>query len=117
MNSKNYIEEKDVYRACIILSVIGLGIIHISHSYLEPTEAEIQEIDETWIGETVELSGEIEKSGGTENVEFYDMRDGTGEIQLVDFDDKNLSNSTSIVGNVDVHQGSLQVVVESRHES
>lgn len=106
------ITEKDIYRACIILSIIGLGVIHISHSYIQPDEVSIDQIDETWMGNTVKVEGEITSHTETQNAAFLEISDSTGSINLVDFEKRNITGRSSITGNVDIYQGDLQLVVK-----
>lgn len=104
--------ENDIYKACIVLSIIGLGIIHVSHSYLEIQEADITEIDRTWMGNTVQVEGEVSSYTETENAAFFEIEDSTGKIDIVDFENRNISNQASVSGHVDVYQGNLQIVAE-----
>ena len=106
------ITEKDIYRACIILSITGLGIIHVSHSYLEYQEVNVEEIDRTWIGNSVRIEGEIISRTEVDGAKFMELRDETDTINIVDFEMRNVTEQASISGYVDVYQGDLQIVAE-----
>jgi RecJ-like exonuclease len=106
------ITEKDIYRACIVLSIIGLGIIHVSHSYLEYQEVKVEEIDRTWLGNSVRVEGEIVSRTEVDGAKFMELRDSTDTISIVDFEMRNATSQASISGYVDVYQGDLQIVAE-----
>ena len=106
------ITEKDIYRACIVLSIVGLGIIHVSHSYLEYQEVKVEEIDRTWLGNSVRVEGEIVSRTEVNGAKFMELRDSTDTVNIVDFEMRNTSDQASISGYVDVYQGDLQIVAE-----
>ena len=108
----NTITEKDIYRACIVLSIIGLGIIHVSHSYLEYQEVSVEEIDRAWISNSVKVEGEIISRTEVDGAKFMELRDNTGKINIVDFEMRNVTEQASISGYVDVYKGDLQIVAE-----
>jgi RecJ-like exonuclease len=106
---KKNITEKDVYRACLILSIIGLGMIHLSLSYIEAEEVDIGEIEHSWISKSVNISGNVTSHTKLKNIAFIQLKDSTGKIEVVDFETRNISDQISVKGAVSVHQGGLQV--------
>ncbi len=106
------ITEKKVYRACIVLSIIGLGIIHLSHSYIQPDEVKIDRIDETWMGNTVKISGNVENYVKTENAAFFTLENSSNTISVTDFESRNISDQATVTGRVDIYQGDLQIVAK-----
>lgn len=106
------IEEKNIYQACIILSIIGLGVIHVSHSYITPDRVEIEKIDETWIGNTVQISGNVRNYAQTENAAFFTVVNSSDSISIADFESRNVSGRATVTGYVDVYQGDLQIVAQ-----
>ena len=113
MISGHQITESDIYKACIVLSVIGLSIIHISQSYMTAEKVNIEEIDETWLGKTVKINGTIKPEFKTENAAFYTVKDSTGSIDLADFENQSIPRQGRVTGYVDVYQGDLQVIVKN----
>jgi len=106
------ITESDIYKACIVLSVVGLATIHISQSYMTPEKASIDEIDETWLGKTVKINGTIENDFNTEGASFYSLKDSTGSINLVDFNNRTIPEKGSVTGHIDIYQGDIQIVLD-----
>jgi len=106
------ITQKDIYRACIVLSIVGLGIIHVSHSYLEYQEVKVEEIDRTWLGNSVRVEGEIVSRTEVDGAKFMELKDSTDTVNIVDFEMRNVTSQASISGYVDVYQGDLQIVAE-----
>lgn len=107
------VTETDIYRACIILSIIGLGLIHLSQMYMEPEKVSIDEIDETWIGRTVEITGSINVESKTGSAAFLNIQDSTGSIPAVDFEDREYPDQASATGYIDMYEGRLQIVIEN----
>lgn len=106
------ISESDIYRLCGILAIIGLGIIYLSQSYLEPQKTEIGDIDETLIGNSVAVNGSINSVSRTDNAVFAEIEDSTGSIQIVDFEAREMPDKAYLSGYVDVYEGDVQIVVE-----
>jgi len=112
MIPEKQITESDIYKACIVLSFIGLATIHISQSYMTPQKANVNQIDETWLGKTVKINGTIETDFNTESASFYTLKDSTGSINLVDFDNRTLPDEGSVTGHIDIYQGNIQIVLD-----
>ncbi|MFO7793479.1 MAG: hypothetical protein R6V35_00695 [Candidatus Nanohaloarchaea archaeon] len=106
------IREKDIYRACIVLSIIGLGVIHISHSYIQPDKVGIDQIDETWMGNTVQISGNVRDHFQTGNAAFFTLENSSHTISVADFESRNISDQVTVTGHVDIYQGDLQIVAQ-----
>lgn len=111
---KRSITESDILKACIILSIIGLGIIHISQSFIQPDKVEIDEIDETWIGNSVSINGTISSVYSSNETVFLTVEDDSGSITVVDFDRGNYSRGSEIEakGYVEVYQSELEIVAD-----
>lgn len=106
------ITESQIRNLCVLLAVVGLGTIHVSHSYIQPDEINVEEIDETMLGDTVKLEAEVVESNEAENAKFLTLDDGTGTIDAVDFDMRDIPSQASFIGRIDVYQGNLQLVME-----
>jgi RecJ-like exonuclease len=105
------ITETDIYRACIILSLIGLAIIHLSQSYMQPENVEIKEIDETWIGNTVKVNASTSSYTQASEAAFFQLQDSTGSIQAVDFENRSIPSQAEFTGYIDIYESNLQIVV------
>ena len=103
-----------VRRAALILSIIGLGLIHVAHSYIEPQETAVGDIEKAWIGNSVEVSGKVSEFERRSSVSVITVDDGTGSIKAVDFSGENFTEGKKIEvrGYVEVYHGQLELVAE-----
>jgi RecJ-like exonuclease len=114
---KPEITENEIYRACIILSMIGLGIIHLSQAYIQPENVEIREIDETWVGKTVTVNASTNSYSEASEATFFSLKDSTGSIQAVDFENQSIPSSGEFTGYVDIYESNLQLVISNTNNS
>lgn len=105
------ITKTDIYRTCIILSLIGLALIHLSQSYMQPDRTEISEIDETWIGNTVTVNASTSSYSEASEASFFQLQDSTDSIQAVDFENRSIPSQAEFTGYIDIYQSDLQIVV------
>jgi DNA/RNA endonuclease YhcR with UshA esterase domain len=111
---KRSITESDILKACIVLAVIGLELIHISQSFIQPDKVDIGSIDETWIGNSVSVKGTVSSVSSSNETIFLTVEDGSGAITVVDFDGGNYSEgySVTVKGYVEVYQSELEIVAD-----
>lgn len=109
---KKNITESDILRICILLSIIGLGIIHISQSFIEPDSVDIGQIDKTWIGNSVSIEGNISSVSKFNETVFIEVLDDSGKITVVDFDGGNYSRDdrVKVTGYVEIYQNELEII-------
>lgn len=108
----NAVTESKIRDICLVLALIGLGVLHVSHSYLEADRVSIGEIERKMMGDTVTVEASVEDRHETENAVFLDLKDETGEIDAVDFDKKETPDEGNFTGRVEVHRGNLQLVIQ-----
>jgi len=111
---KRNITESDIVHACIILAVLGLGVIHISQSFIQTDRVEIGSIDRTWIGNSVSINGSISSVYSTNETVFLSVEDSSGSITVVDFDGANYSTGSDIetTDYVKVCQNKLDIITD-----
>lgn len=106
---------KVLYKACVFLSVIGLTLMYASSLYMGIEKVDIGEIDRTWTGKNVRISGEVVELGSSGDIKFIDIQDPTGTILLVDFDstvDIQEGDRINATGHVSVYEGELEVIAQ-----
>lgn len=108
---KRNITESDILRICIILAIIGLAIIHFSQSYMSPEHVKIEEIDETWIGNTVTVDASTSSYSQVSGAAFFQLEDSTGTIQAVDFENRSIPSEAEFTGHIDIYESDLQIVI------
>lgn len=108
-------KEKEVYRLSVFFAVLGLSLVFASDHFFEPEQFEISEIDESMVGEVVQIKGEVVSYFQSGSNSFIDLKDSSGEIDLVEFDnDFDISEGDKVTaeGRVDLYEGDLQVIAE-----
>lgn len=97
---------------CLLLSVIGLVLLQFSTTVLRPETVPIEEVEEDSIGQTVKVEGTVTDFYSTDSATFFTLTDSTGEIEVVSFNSVEPGNgrNVSVLGNVELRSGSLQLV-------
>jgi RecJ-like exonuclease len=99
-------------RLCLILSAIGLVMLHVSTSYLKPETIKIEEVDEGKVGKVVKIQGNITDFYSTGSASFFTVKDSKGEIQVVSFNSRDIGSSqqVEVLGKVELREGEVQLV-------
>ena len=94
--------------------MIGLGIIHISHSFIQPEKVDIGSVDKTWVGNSVSVNGTVSSVHSSNETVFLTLQDGSGSITVVDFDNGNYRKGSSVrvEGYVEIYQNELEIVAD-----
>jgi len=109
-------KEKTLLRIALGCSIVGIFIIFIFADKLEPEITDISEITSSSVGQTVKIGGEISSIRKTSSVVILDVKDETGSINIVIFDDGYFElkkdDSVGIIGKVAEYKGKLQIESE-----
>lgn len=105
-------KREDFARLCLLVSLVGLGIMYAAGEFLEPEKADIGEISENDVGETLVVEGTVADFYSTDTASFFTLEDGSGSISVTDFDSRKFDNGEriNVSGQVDLYQGDLQIV-------
>lgn len=103
-------KRKKFTQLCLLLSIIGLGILYISTDYLKPETIEIGEVDSSKAGKVVKIQGQVQGFYSTQSASFFTLKDPTGEIQIVDFQAGKHGGNVTVLGTAELRQGDLQLV-------
>lgn len=109
-------KRKQFARLCLLLSIIGLGILYISTDHLKPETIDIGEVDSSKAGEVVKIQGQVQGFYSTQKASFFTLKDSTGEIQVVDFNAGQHGGNITVLGTAELREGSLQVVASKIKE-
>lgn len=107
--------KKKVYKASIFFAVIGLTLMYFSSLYLDLEHVGIGEIERSWSGKNVKISGEVTSFSKSSGHAFFDVNDSTGEVMVVDFDsDLELEEGeeVNVTGQVSIYRGQLEVIAK-----
>lgn len=105
----------------VLVSLVLLYVITIQNLSFH---VKIGEIDKSFIGRTVNVTGEITGVFESKGHIFFDLKDDTGKIKVVlwedtveflDINNVNVSeikngNEINIIGNVQLYKGELEVI-------
>ena len=115
--------DKFLIKASFLMAVVGIVLLFIFAQNLEPLEAEIKNIDDSYVGKSVKVEGIIDYIGYGKDKEtlFLTVSDENKDIKMIMFkkDLKNMEgNLTSndkiiIVGEVALYNGDLEIIARS----
>ena len=97
-------------RLCLLLSIIGLGILYLSTSYLKPETINIEQVDSSKAGETVKIQGQVQGFYSTKSASFFTLKDSTGKIQVIDFNAGKYNGNVTVLGTAELRNGQIQIV-------
>lgn len=113
-------ERKKLYKISVFLSVIGLTLMYASSLYLTNDRVDIGEIERSWSGKNVKITGEIISYTESGDHAFMDVSDSTGNITVVNFDHRKSfeqGDRVNVTGHVEIYQGTLEIIVKEMEES
>ncbi len=106
-------KHKTAYKVSVFLAVAGLTVMYASSLYLSIDRVDIGEIQRSWTGKNVKISGEVTRFSKSGDTRFIDLNDTTGEILVVDFDSSvqlEEGDQANITGHVAIYEGQLEVI-------
>jgi len=106
-------EEKNLLRIAIIISLIGVLILIIITEKIDISESNIAQITEKNIDQTVKIKGQITRITKTETIMILNIKDSTGEIKVTAFnpEESNLKTNqiVGINGKVTEYMNQIQI--------
>lgn len=108
-------KHRSAYKICVFLAIIGLGIMYASSLYISPEKAIISEIDKSWSGKNVEISGKVISFSSSGKNIFMRLNDSTGDIKVVQFESEfsaKKGEKVNVTGTVELYQGELEIIAE-----
>lgn len=103
-------KRKQFAHLCLILSILGLGILYISTHHLKPETINIGEVDSSKAGQVVKIQGQVKNFYSTKKASFFTLKDQTGKIQVVDFNAGKYGGEATVLGTAELRKGQLQIV-------
>lgn len=79
-----------------------------------PEQPPLDEIDPSWTGETIEVSGEIKSRSYSDGNLFLEL--GDRELKVVQFETENRfseGDKVTVTGTVQIYQGEMEIVADS----
>lgn len=108
-------ERKKLYKISVFLSVIGLTLMYASSLYLTNKHVEIGEIEKSWSGKNVKVTGKITSYTESGGHAFMDVSDSSGNITVVNFDAQESfeqGDRVNVTGHVEIYKGELEIIVK-----
>ncbi|MFP4116112.1 MAG: exodeoxyribonuclease VII large subunit [Candidatus Aenigmatarchaeota archaeon] len=115
-------KDEKLRRLCILVSVIGIVSLFVFVRISEPKKVEIGSLGEDDVGRRIKVEGTMENPYLHDDGHlFFHVKDGTGEINVVlfnddlesmDLDPTVLKNTRrlEVEGDVELYEGELQVI-------
>lgn len=105
-------KRQDFARLCLLISIVGLGMMYLSTYYLGPETVEPSDVSRRDIGSTVSVKGNVSDFYMTDSASFFTLNGKTSGIKVSDFQKRSLSNGeeVKVTGSVDLYRGDLQLV-------
>ena len=105
------------------MAVVGIVLLFIFAQNLEPLEAEIKNIDDSYVGKSVKVEGIIDYIGYGKDKEtlFLTVSDENKDIKIVMFkkdlenmhQNLSISDNVIITGEIALYQGDLEVIARN----
>jgi RecJ-like exonuclease len=104
-------KRQDFARLCLVISLVGLGVMYLSTYYLGPETVEPSDVSREDIGSTVSVKGNVLDFYMTDSASFFTLKGETSGIKVSDFQKRSLSTGeVRVTGSVDLYRGDLQLV-------
>ena len=107
--------DKTFIKIALGWSILGLFLLILIAAFTAPPQVSVIELESN-MGKTVAAQGVIDSTSYKEKVAFIDLRDGTGKITVVVFEDlpnkvyKN--DEIRVKGKVSEYKGQLEIIAD-----
>ena len=122
------LNDKIIFKAALITSLIGIIGMLVFASYIEPKEIQIKDITRNNIGETVAVEGVVEsiKESSSGSSCFIELNDGNGKINLIIFEstlvelqdagndlDSFKGHKVKVIGSITEYKSSMELILSN----
>lgn len=105
----------ELERASLLLVLLGLATIYVASVAYDPPHVSLPELDESFIGDTVQVTANVTSVRKTDAAQFVRLAEGESRITAVYFGNENLEATPRLIhtveGEVDVYKGELEVIL------
>ena len=114
--------EKRLIKAAVIGTVASIFKLYIFSNQISSLSVNIGDIDKSFTGKTVNITGEITSISNSRGNIFINIKDETGEIKVVlwedtiksinDIDINKLDKGSkiNIIGDVQIYKGEMEII-------
>lgn len=116
--------ESDLVKLSVAGTLICLLVLYITTSQIISNRMKIGEIGRSYVGKSVNITGEVTGLFTSDGNIFFDLKDDTGKVKVVLWEDTlevmemknvNVSEITNgkfmnILGNVQIYRGEIEVI-------
>lgn len=117
--------EKILMKLSIIGTIISILTLYIITSQIFSSSLNIGNIDKSFVGKTVNITGEITSISNNKGNIFINVKDETGEIKVVLWEDTiksinindidinklNKGSKVNIIGDVQIYRGEMEIIL------
>jgi len=116
--------EKTLTRFSIIGTIASILALYIVTNHIFSSSIDIGEIDKTFVGKSVNIPGEITSISNSEGNFFIKLKDESGEIKVVLWEDiiksintndidvnkLNKGDKINVIGDVQIYKGEIEII-------
>ncbi len=115
------ITDKQLMKVSLAMAIIGIISLAAIAYYVEPPEAAINTISDSYLGKVISVKGVISDMSKSRDVQdretlFFTLSDSTGSIKVVAFNSDIIledGDVISVVGKVSFYQNKYEIITES----
>lgn len=107
-------EMREVERLSLLAFLLGTAAIYASSTYFTPLELKAGEVDESYIGDTIRVTGRVEDVSRSGEEVFFHITGSQGSLDAVSFSrlDVREGEKKTLEGRLNVYRGSLELIVD-----
>ena len=105
--------KNNLFKFAFVISLLGIFILIVLSDKIEPELSLIEEINVKNIEEFVKIKGEIRNVKNVGNITLLDIKDETGEIKGIIYENEDINESKKVIitGKVIDFEGQLEIEV------
>jgi len=102
---------KILLKISLAISILGILVLLILSNTLNPKLTKIENINKKLINQKIQVKGEIINIKNFKNLQIITIKDSTGRIDLVLYENLNLSKKQTIIafGRVNTYKDQIQI--------
>ena len=116
-------KDEMLMKLSLIISIIGVIALFIFVQFTEPIKVSVSRIDDSMLGQNIEVTGQIESFSAKDGNIFFILNDNTGKIKVVMFErDARRTDgayilaeqsNVSVIGKISLYKSEFEVIAST----